>query len=82
MVHVLTETPDAEHHEDAPASEHGEQEAIGRIAWLLAEARGPRDDPYRYVLVLRFAVGSPRLAQAWGSKWSCSRSATRTAPAR
>lgn len=56
MVHVLTETPGAEHHEDAPAGEREERDAIGRIAWLLGEARGPRDDPYRYVLLLRFTL--------------------------
>ena len=56
MVHVLTEPPVAEPREAAPAGAQEDRDAMGRIAWLLAEARGTHGDPYRYVLLLRFAV--------------------------
>jgi hypothetical protein len=56
MVHALTETAQAVNQERERSGEDEIRAANGRLAWLLAEARGSREDPYRYVLVLRFTV--------------------------
>ena len=61
MAHALPQTPtETQATEEAGAGAERQHRAaiLEHIAWLVAQARGRQADPYRYVLLLRFALAN------------------------